>query len=69
MAPHLDQSPTEREDPTSFAETALKLGGKSDDEARRTGAIDGEARAISPREPARHAPGGCGPQCRRSGDR
>jgi alkylation response protein AidB-like acyl-CoA dehydrogenase len=25
---------------TSFAETALKLGGKSDDEARRTGAID-----------------------------
>ena len=34
-------SPTkpEQED-TSFAETALKLGGKSDDEARRTGAID-----------------------------
>lgn len=25
---------------TSFAETALRLGGKSDDEARRTGAID-----------------------------
>lgn len=25
---------------TSFAETALKLGGKSEDEARRTGAID-----------------------------
>src|SRR6476659_652421 len=25
---------------TSFAETALKLGGKSDEEARRTGAID-----------------------------
>ena len=24
----------------SFAETALKLGGKSDEEARRTGAID-----------------------------
>src|SRR3954447_22424670 len=24
----------------SFAETALKLGGKSDDEAQRTGAID-----------------------------
>ena len=24
----------------SFAETALKMGGKSDDEARRTGAID-----------------------------
>src|SRR3954452_4044022 len=29
-------APTE----TSFAETALKLGGKSDEEARRTGAID-----------------------------
>ena len=29
----------EQED-ASFAETALKLGGKSDDEARRTGAID-----------------------------
>jgi alkylation response protein AidB-like acyl-CoA dehydrogenase len=27
-------------DEASFAETALKLGGKSDDEARRTGAID-----------------------------
>ncbi|MFV2069331.1 MAG: acyl-CoA dehydrogenase family protein, partial [Pirellulales bacterium] len=27
-------------DEPSFAETALKLGGKSDDEARRTGAID-----------------------------
>jgi alkylation response protein AidB-like acyl-CoA dehydrogenase len=27
-------------DAPSFAETALKLGGKSDDEARRTGAID-----------------------------
>jgi alkylation response protein AidB-like acyl-CoA dehydrogenase len=26
--------------PASFAETALRLGGKSDDEARRTGAID-----------------------------
>src|SRR6476660_9196181 len=25
---------------TSFAETALKLGGKSEEEARRTGAID-----------------------------
>ncbi len=33
--------PTELEDnPTSFAETALKLGGKSEEEARRTGAID-----------------------------
>lgn len=31
-------SPIEHE--SSFAETALKLGGKSDDEARRTGAID-----------------------------
>lgn len=28
------------EEEASFAETALKLGGKSDDEARRTGAID-----------------------------
>jgi hypothetical protein len=28
------------EETTSFAETALKLGGKSEDEARRTGAID-----------------------------
>jgi alkylation response protein AidB-like acyl-CoA dehydrogenase len=28
------------DDKASFAETALKLGGKSDDEARRTGAID-----------------------------
>ncbi len=27
-------------EPASFAETALKLGGKSDEEARRTGAID-----------------------------
>ncbi len=31
-----DQEPHEK----SFAETALELGGKSDDEARRTGAID-----------------------------
>lgn len=31
--PHHDEA-------ASFAETALKLGGKSDDEARRTGAID-----------------------------
>ena len=30
----------DRRDGTSFAETALKLGGKSADEARRTGAID-----------------------------
>src|SRR3954462_3198013 len=34
-------SPPQSEQPAaSFAETALKLGGKSDDEARRTGAID-----------------------------
>ena len=32
--------PTDTENEASFAETALKLGGKSDDEARRTGAID-----------------------------
>ncbi len=31
---------SESDEPTSFAETALKLGGKSDEEARRTGAID-----------------------------
>src|SRR3954468_24454288 len=31
-------TPPEREQ--SFAETALRLGGKSDDEARRTGAVD-----------------------------
>src|SRR4029077_9989008 len=28
------------QDGASFAETALRLGGKSDEEARRTGAID-----------------------------
>src|SRR5690349_4752437 len=33
-------SPTPETQGTSFAETALKLGGKSEDEARRTGAID-----------------------------
>ena len=32
--------PTDTDQEASFAETALKLGGKSDDEARRTGAID-----------------------------
>ncbi len=32
--------PDDSEREISFAETALKLGGKSDDEARRTGAID-----------------------------
>jgi hypothetical protein len=37
MHPTLPESET---DVPSFAETALKLGGKSDDEARRTGAID-----------------------------
>lgn len=33
-------SPLESVPETSFAETALKLGGKSEEEARRTGAID-----------------------------
>lgn len=32
--------PSDDDHEASFAETALKLGGKSDDEARRTGAID-----------------------------
>jgi len=32
--------PVDTDEEASFAETALKLGGKSDDEARRTGAID-----------------------------
>jgi alkylation response protein AidB-like acyl-CoA dehydrogenase len=32
--------PPQSDHEASFAETALKLGGKSDDEARRTGAID-----------------------------
>src|SRR5262245_44115699 len=32
-------TPPDREQ-ASFAETALRLGGKSDDEARRTGAVD-----------------------------
>ena len=32
--------PDNTDNEVSFAETALKLGGKSDDEARRTGAID-----------------------------
>jgi alkylation response protein AidB-like acyl-CoA dehydrogenase len=35
-----DPSAESNEHQASFAETALKLGGKSDDEARRTGAID-----------------------------
>src|SRR6187200_3442097 len=34
------QPPVDAPSETSFAETALKLGGKSDEEARRTGAID-----------------------------
>ncbi len=34
------KSPQDTDQEASFAETALKLGGKSDDEARRTGAID-----------------------------
>lgn len=33
-------TPTDADQEVSFAETALKLGGKSEDEARRTGAID-----------------------------
>ena len=32
--------PSDTTNETSFAETALKLGGKSEEEARRTGAID-----------------------------
>lgn len=43
MIVHAKPSPEEGDNPieeASFAETALKLGGKSDDEARRTGAID-----------------------------
>src|SRR4051812_27099453 len=35
-----EKSPTDIATETSFAETALKLGGKSEEEARRTGAID-----------------------------
>lgn len=34
------ETPTDTDHEISFAETALKLGGKSEDEARRTGAID-----------------------------
>ena len=41
MTDDQNQVPTdESQDATSFAETALKLGGKSDEEASRTGAID-----------------------------
>jgi len=40
-SPAMPQGQAENDSPeTSFAETALKLGGKSDDEARRTGVID-----------------------------
>jgi alkylation response protein AidB-like acyl-CoA dehydrogenase len=39
-APPAEPSPVEIPPEASFAETALKLGGKSDDEARRMGAID-----------------------------
>src|SRR3954469_15902069 len=35
-----NSAPLETAPETSFAETALKLGGKSEEEARRTGAID-----------------------------
>lgn len=37
---HSPNQPASEPQGTSFAETALKLGGKSEDEARRTGAID-----------------------------
>src|SRR6476646_3853384 len=35
-----DPAPNQPADETSFAETAMKLGGKSDEEARRMGAVD-----------------------------
>ncbi|WDI40249.1 acyl-CoA dehydrogenase family protein [Bremerella sp. P1] len=38
--PQPPETKPEEQQETSFAETALKLGGKSEDEARRTGAID-----------------------------
>ena len=40
MAINTRTPPTIDPETPSFAETVLKLGGKSDDEARRTGAID-----------------------------
>ena len=43
ITPTPDLDPNEQSgnsENASFAETALKLGGKSDEEARRTGAID-----------------------------
>lgn len=36
----MDQPGTTDRGQTSFAETALRLGGKSEEEARRTGAVD-----------------------------
>src|SRR6478609_8229261 len=36
----IESPPSSGHEPKSFAETALELGGKSADEARRTGAID-----------------------------
>lgn len=39
-SPNAESPNAESQDAASFAETALKLGGKSDEEARRTGAID-----------------------------
>lgn len=38
--PSVPETKPDEQQETSFAETALKLGGKSEDEARRTGAID-----------------------------
>ncbi len=38
--PSVPEAKPDEQQETSFAETALKLGGKSEDEARRTGAID-----------------------------
>ncbi len=40
MSVSIPPTPSSDDQEVSFAETALKLGGKSDDEARRTGAID-----------------------------
>src|SRR5437763_1896508 len=40
MTTKLTDTDESRQNEASFAETALKLGGKSEEEARRTGAID-----------------------------
>src|SRR6188768_1906161 len=40
VTPAVPEDPADPSTETSFAETALTLGGKSADEARRTGAID-----------------------------